>query len=158
MLVEGDGSAVVVLACKVLLVVADDAREEGAEGCVDHLVVKTSRRRERAGCDAEGLAQLEQTRLWQELECCEWQRHVATAHVDDHQLPCIHCRLHRLAVFHKRVFKYPSKERRLLFRIAAAATSGKQIFAFITRHNLWTDRVITTKVDREEQQQTEAKW
>ena len=145
MFVKGDGSAVVVLACKVLLVVADDAREEGAEGCVDHLVVKTSRRRERAGCDAEGLAQLEQTRLWQELECCEWQRHVATAHVDDHQLPCVHCRLHCLAVFHKRVFKYPSKERRLLFGITAATTSGEQIFAFITRHYLAQAMLITTK-------------
>lgn len=143
--VKGDGSAVVVLACKVLLVVADDARKEGAEGCVDHLVVKTGRRRERAGCDAEGLAQLEQTRLWQELECCERQRHVATAHVDDHQLPCIHCRLHRLAVFHKRVFKHSNKERRLLFGITAATTSGEQLFTFITWYNLWTDRVLTTK-------------
>lgn len=134
-LVKGDGRAVVVLARKVLLVVADDAREEGAEGRVDHLVVEACGRRQRTRRHAERLPELEQARLRQELECRQRQRHVPAAHVDDHECARALGSLHGVRVALKRVVQHANQKRlsSLLFLVAAC---GKDFCTLVRRHNL----------------------
>ena len=133
-LVKGDGRAVVVVARKELLVVADDAREEGAERRVDHLVVEARGRRQRARRDAERLPQLEQARLRQQLERGQRQRHVAAAHVDDHERARGLGPLHRAGVALKRVGQHADQKR--LFCLLIPLARGKECCTLVRWNNL----------------------